>query len=153
MLLEKLLWHPFGEQWEARPQQHKVLKHLPTCGYGYISYLGLTNVMIPLAPPPISRIVRYGAPKVTNTRKASQSSDVYSFRVVLLELLTRKLPIYTTGGDEVIHLMRWVHSLFRVEWIAEFFDVELMRYPNIEDGMVEMLQIAMGCDSNVGLKT
>ncbi|KAG8381193.1 hypothetical protein BUALT_Bualt06G0096800 [Buddleja alternifolia] len=100
--------------------------------------------MSPIAPP-VMRTIGYRAPEVTDTRKSSQPSDVYSFGVVLLELLTGKSPIHTSGGEEVIHLVRWVHSVVREEWTGEVFDVELLRYPNIEEEMVAMLQIGMSC--------
>ncbi|XP_050377955.1 probable inactive receptor kinase At4g23740 [Argentina anserina] len=117
---------------------------LNTGHYGCVSDIGLTTIMSSLTPP-VSRAAGYRAPEVTDTRKAAQPADVYSFGVVLLELLTGKSPIHTTAGDEMVHLVRWVHSVVREEWTAEVFDLELMRYPGIEEEMVEMLQIAMSC--------
>ncbi|KAJ6312586.1 hypothetical protein OIU77_014162 [Salix suchowensis] len=95
----------------------------------------------------------YRAPEATSDgRKQTQKSDVYSFGVLLLEILTGKCPsVVDCGGgpgngyDGPIDLPRWVQSVVREEWTAEVFDLELMRYKDIEEEMVGLLQIALAC--------
>ncbi|KAG5035219.1 hypothetical protein JHK87_010129 [Glycine soja] len=94
-------------------------------------------------PVPLNRVAGYRAPEVQETRKVTFKSDVYSFGVLMLELLTASL------SEEGIDLPRWVQSVVREEWTAEVFDAELMRYHNIEEEMVRLLQIAMTCVSLV----
>ncbi|KAK4605961.1 hypothetical protein RGQ29_000301 [Quercus rubra] len=79
------------------------------------------------------------------TSKTHSKSDVYSFGVLLLELLTGKCPsVVDNGGGPggggyisgVVDLPRWVQSVVREEWTAEVFDLELMRYKDIEEEMM-----------------
>ncbi|KAM7270018.1 hypothetical protein ACFE04_029232 [Oxalis oulophora] len=120
-----------------------------------VSDFGLSS----FATPPASALKSngYRAPELSSSSdslKLTQKSDVYAFGVLLLEILTGKCPSVVEsngfggpglGYGGAIDLPRWVQSVVREEWTAEVFDLELMRYKDIEEEMVGLLQIAMTC--------
>ncbi|XP_023756052.1 probable leucine-rich repeat receptor-like protein kinase At1g68400 [Lactuca sativa] len=120
---------------------------LDKSGNACVSDFGLAA----FAPPTTAPKSGYRAPELSSmdARKTTQKSDVYSFGVLLLELLTGKCPAVVehggTGYGGAVDLPRWVQSVVREEWTAEVFDLELMRYKDIEEEMVGLLQVAMSC--------
>ncbi|KAJ6721174.1 hypothetical protein OIU85_024285 [Salix viminalis] len=114
-----------------------------------IAYMHNSCKALKLVHDPVATVL----PKQHLTgRKQTQKSDVYSFGVLLLEILTGKCPsVVDCGGgpgngyDGPVDLPRWVQSVVREEWTAEVFDLELMRYKDIEEEMVGLLQIALAC--------
>jgi serine/threonine protein kinase len=108
----------------------------------------------------IARLGGYIAPEQAGDHKRlSQEADVYSFGVLVLEALTGKVPAQhlqplpdAAGGhgqrkdkQAAVSLPEWVRSVVREEWTAEVFDVELLRYKNIEEEMVAVLHVALAC--------
>ena len=108
-----------------------------------VSDFGLAHLVGPSSTP--HRVAGYRAPEVTDPRKVSKKADVYSFGVLLLELLTGKAPTHTLLNEEGVDLPRWVQSVVKEEWTSEVFDLELLRYQNVDEEMVQVLQLAMDC--------
>jgi hypothetical protein len=57
-------------------------------------------------------------------RRFTQKCDVYGPGVILLEILTGKMP----NGEGETSLVKWAQRVAREEWTWEVFDFELLRY-------------------------
>ncbi|KAL0400914.1 UNVERIFIED_CONTAM: putative inactive receptor kinase [Sesamum latifolium] len=109
--------------------------------YGCVSDLGVPNVAAIKFMP----TARCYAPEVKNTRTISQASDVYSFGILLFELLTRKSPVHVPGGPAAVDLVKLVSSVKGKDMTAKVFDMDLLKYPTIREQMVEVLQMGISC--------
>jgi len=121
-------------------------------GVACISDFGLSLLLNPVHA--IARLGGYRAPEQAEIKRLSQKADVYSFGVLLLEVLTGKAPSQYPSPtrprmDEeeqlAVDLPKWVRSVVKEEWTAEVFDQELLRYKNIEEELVSMLHVGLTC--------
>ncbi|KAL0309612.1 UNVERIFIED_CONTAM: Leucine-rich repeat receptor-like protein kinase PXC1 [Sesamum radiatum] len=120
-------------------------------GVACISDFGLSLLLNPVHA--IAKLGGYRAPEQAEIKRLSQKADVYSFGVLLLEVLTGRAPsehsspgrAQTEEEELIVDLPKWVQSVVRDEWTAEVFDQELLRYKNIEEELVSTLHVAMTC--------
>ncbi|XP_074355388.1 leucine-rich repeat receptor-like protein kinase PXC1 [Apium graveolens] len=110
----------------------------------------LSNILLNEDEMPL--ISEYGCSKLVDPKKAclfnaneyaapektlSEQSDVFSFGVILLELLTGKI-VERSGLD----LPKWVTSMVREEWTGEVFDKEIAK---IAKYAFPLLNISLKC--------
>nr|CAB3456848.1 unnamed protein product [Digitaria exilis] len=80
----------------------------------------------------------YIDPELVNTRRPSTESDMYSFGVVLLELVTGRRPVEEPDdSDELFVLVKWVWRLYSSGDVADAVDERLMMRPDDEEAAEE----------------
>lgn len=100
-----------------------------------------------LASPITSRVGRTGylAPEVIDPTVTSQKGDIYSFGVLILELLTGKAPAEVALYNGV-NLVKWAQSELRDGWADAVLQDRLIKDQNVEgDELVQFLQLAIDC--------
>ena len=121
-------------------------------GVACISDFGLSLLLNPVHA--IARLGGYRAPEQSELKKLSQQADVYSFGVLVLEVLTGRTPSQHPSParprvdleEQDMDLPKWVRSVVKEEeWNPEVYDQELLRYKNIEDELVAMLHVGLAC--------
>ncbi|XP_047331748.1 probable inactive receptor kinase At1g48480 [Impatiens glandulifera] len=85
------------------------------------------------------------APEMKNARDISQKTDVYSFGVLLLELLSGLAPLFALMNKKGVDLPKWVRSIVTDKPSFVVFDQRLPKSKLVEDQMVQMLQLGIYC--------
>ncbi|KAG9447792.1 hypothetical protein H6P81_013920 [Aristolochia fimbriata] len=85
----------------------------------------------------------YIAPEYAYTLRVNEKSDIYSFGVVLLELLTGKLPVDPEFGEK--DLVKWVCTTFDQKGVEHVLDPKLDIC--FKEEMCKVLNIALLCTS------
>ncbi|KAL4574354.1 hypothetical protein LXL04_021183 [Taraxacum kok-saghyz] len=90
----------------------------------------------------------YRAPELIDTRIASKEADVYSFGILILELLTFKDSTILLN-DEGIDLPTWVQSVNEAKWKSDVIDSNLVIDSSNEEKIMKLLHLGIRCASKV----
>ncbi|CAH9117777.1 unnamed protein product [Cuscuta epithymum] len=87
----------------------------------------------------------YQAPEGFRTIKPSQKWDVYSYGVILLEILTGRSAVVQSGSSET-DIVNWMHICIEEKKpLLDVLDPCLVEDADKEDEMIDVLKIAMAC--------
>lgn len=87
----------------------------------------------------------YIAPEALKMVKPSQKWDVYSYGVILLEMITGRMPIVQVGSSEM-DLVHWIQLCIEEKKpLSEVLDPYLVQDADKDDEIIAVIKIAMAC--------
>ena len=87
----------------------------------------------------------YIAPEALKMVKPSQKWDVYSYGVILLEMITSRLPVVQVGSSEM-DLVHWIQLCIEEKKpLSEVLDPYLVQDADKDDEIIAVIKIAMAC--------
>ncbi|KAL1553610.1 Zygote arrest protein 1 [Salvia divinorum] len=90
----------------------------------------------------------YQAPEVMKAVKPSQKWDIYSYGMILLEMMTGKAPLIQFGTSEM-DLVHWMQLCIEEKKpVSDVLDPNLAQDADKEEEMIAVLKIAMACTSS-----
>ncbi|RWV86619.1 hypothetical protein GW17_00051473 [Ensete ventricosum] len=102
----------------------------------------ISNVSV---SPVWSNALLYQAPEALKSLRPSQKWDIYSYGVILLELICGRSPVALMENWDM-DLVRWVQiSIEEKKTLLDVVDPHLTREPEREDEVTAVLKIALAC--------
>lgn len=90
----------------------------------------------------------YQAPESLKVMKPSQKWDVYSYGVILLEMISGRSPLVQVGATEM-DLVQWIqHCIEAKKPLVDVLDPYLAQEADKEDEIIAVLKVAMACVHN-----
>lgn len=91
----------------------------------------------------VAGTVGYLAPEYAMLAQLTKKADVYSFGVLLLEIISGKSSSKAAFGEELLVLLEWAWKLRNEGRILEIIDPDLIGYP--QDQLTRFITIALFC--------
>lgn len=95
----------------------------------------------------IHNAVGYIAPELAQSSRLSDKCDVYSFGVILLELVTGRKPVDSPAANEVVILCEYVRGLIERGTASSSFDRSLHGFA--ENELIQVMKLGLICTSEM----
>lgn len=126
------------EKYEAKLSDYGLEKFLPV-----LDSFGLTKKF--------HNAVGYIAPELAQqSLRASEKCDVYSYGVVLLELVTGRKPVESPSENQVLILRDYVRDLLETGSASDCFDIRLREFE--ENELIQVMKLGLLCTSENPIK-
>ncbi|XP_020197427.1 probable inactive receptor kinase At5g16590 [Aegilops tauschii subsp. strangulata] len=95
----------------------------------------------PLLPHHAHRLAAAKCPEYARGKRPSSRADVFCFGLVLLEVVTGKLPVDEADGD----MAEWARLALSHEWSTDILDVEIVGELERHGDMLRLTEVALMC--------
>ncbi|KAI4351956.1 hypothetical protein L6164_006254 [Bauhinia variegata] len=88
------------------------------------------------------------SPEFAQGKRITQQADVYCFGIILLEIITGKVPGETLGEDmeeATSDLSEWVRMVVYNDWSTDILDMEILAAKEAHDAMLQLTELALEC--------
>ncbi|XP_022715474.1 probable leucine-rich repeat receptor-like protein kinase At1g68400 [Durio zibethinus] len=88
------------------------------------------------------------SPEFSQGKKLTHKADVYCFGVILLEIITGRIPgdeISWANEERVADLSEWVKAVVNDDWSTDILDVEILCAREAHDEMLKLTNLALEC--------
>ncbi|KAM7257131.1 hypothetical protein ACFE04_012872 [Oxalis oulophora] len=125
-----------NENYEAKLSDYGLAKLLPI-----LDNYGLTK---------FHNAVGYVAPELAQSLTLSEKCDVYSYGVILLELVTGRKPVESSTANEVVVLCDYVRVLLESGSASDCFDRSLRGFA--ENELIQVMKLGLICTAEISAR-